>query len=74
MWALKIAAIEYQQTEDDTILATITPTEIEYDPFIVDEVYLNTNKPEVGGYYVVYSGGHKAFWFAKLFDVHWSKV
>jgi hypothetical protein len=74
VWALKIAAIDYNQSEDDTITATITPADDGYAPFVVDEAYTNKHKPEVGGYYVVYEDGYKSFSPAGTFESGYTRL
>lgn len=74
VWALKIKAIEFdhdnanaEQRETDGS-ATITPEENGYASFKVDANYVHKHKPEVGGYYVVYSDGYKSFSPADAFE------
>ncbi len=74
VWALKIAAIEYEQGEPDTVFATITPADEGYAPFVVDEAYINKHKPEAGGYYVVYEDGYKSFSPASAFEGGYTRV
>ena len=74
VWALKIAGIEYVQDEQDTVTATITPTDARYGAFSVSEAYINKHKPEVGGYYVVYADGYKSFSPAKAFEAGYTLV
>ena len=74
VWALKIAAIDYNQSEDDTIMATITPADEGYAPFVADEAYINKHKPEVGGYYVVYADGYKSFSPAGAFESGYTRL
>lgn len=72
VWALKIASIcpdecrQDQPIEDRT--TTINPADEGYGPFTVDAAYMAKHKPEVGGYYVVYSDGYKSFSPAKAFE------
>jgi hypothetical protein len=63
VWALKIALIE---TSDNGAL--ITPVEEGYAPFEVDKNYLQKHSPDVGGYYVVYKDGYKAYSPEKAFE------
>lgn len=65
VWALKIAAIDG---------AVLTPAEKPYAPFTVSEEYLEKHKPEVGGYFVVYSDGYKSYSPAGPFEDGYTKV
>jgi len=70
--ALKIEAIKRHNEDDPTAetdgSAMITPAEDGYAPFKVDHAYMFKHKPEVGGYYVVYSDGYKSFSPADAFE------
>lgn len=48
--------------------AVITPVEPDYAPFLVDREFMLRNKPEVGGYYVVYDDRYKSYSPAKAFE------
>lgn len=74
VWALKIAAIEYVHSAQDTVTAIITPAEKSYAAFTVDEAYINKHKPEVGGYYVVYRDGYRSFSPAAAFEEGYSLI
>ncbi len=74
VWALKIAKIEYVQSEADTVTAVITPSDASYALFIVDEAYINKHKPQIGGYYVVYADGYKSFSPADAFEEGYTLV
>ncbi len=63
--ALKIKAID---------ASVITPEEDGFAPFTVSIDYMTKHQPQVGGYYVVYSGGYKSFSPAKEFDEGYTKV
>jgi len=71
VWALKIAAIkrdgEDQDRESDGS-AMLTPVEKGFAPFKVDHEYMWKHKPQVGGYYVVYSDGYKSWSPAEAFE------
>lgn len=77
VWALKIKSIvrdgEGENRESDGS-AIITPEEEGYAPFRVDGGYLHKHKPQVGGYYVVYSDGYQSFSPAKAFEDGYSKI
>lgn len=74
VWALKIAAIEYGHGAHDTVTAVIAPADEGYEPFVVDEAYINKHKPEVGGYYVVYEDGYKSFSPAAAFEGGYTRL
>lgn len=76
VWALKISSIE-----DPTIPGNesdgsriIIPADDGFAAFKVDREYVHKHKPEVGGYYVVYSDGYKSFSPAKAFEEGYSKI
>jgi hypothetical protein len=54
VWALKIAAIDYDGPPDDRIShgATITPEEKGYAPFKVDAAYVSKHKPQAAGRHI----------------------
>jgi hypothetical protein len=66
VWALKIAAIEFDKGKDGG--ATITPAEPGYVAFKVDHNYVYRHEPKVGGYYVVYADGYKSWSPAEAFE------
>lgn len=81
VWALKIAAIEFDADKaradgnretDGT--ATITPVEPGYAPFAVDAAYVRKHEPKAGGYYVAYSGGYKSWSPADAFEAGYTRV
>lgn len=80
VWALKIAAIEYDHTKaqaenrETDGSAMIVPGDAGYAPFRVDFAYLNKHKPEVGGYFVQYEDGYKSFSPAKAFEDGYTKI
>lgn len=76
VWALKIAAIEYDGPPDDRIShgATITPEETGYAPFKVDAAYVSKHKPQAGGYYVVYKDGYKSWSPAQAFEEGYTRM
>ena len=41
-------------------------------PMLVDDVYIERSRPEVGGYYVVYEDGHTSYSPAKAFEEGYS--
>src|SRR5947207_3436546 len=78
--ALKIAAIaldserakaENRETDGSAI---ITPADQGYAPFKVAHAYVHKHKPEVGGYYVVYSDGYESFSPAKAFEEGYTRL
>lgn len=77
VWALKIAAIkrdgEGEERESDGS-AMITPDDTFYGAFKVDADYVHKHKPQVGGYYVVYSDGYKSFSPAEAFESGYSLI
>lgn len=52
----------------------ITPVETRFAPFPVDADFMRRNKPEVGGYYVVYEDGYKSYSPAKAFEDGYSLI
>ena len=77
VWALKIKSIvrdgEGENRETDGS-ATITPEETAYAPFRVEHEYMFKNKPQVGGYYVVYKDGYKSYSPAEAFEEGYTKI
>ena len=77
VWALKIAKIlrdgEGEDRETDGT-AMITPAEERFAPLMVDADFMRRNKPEVGGYYVVYEDGYKSYSSAKAFEDGYSLI
>lgn len=67
VWALKIAAIEYDDRSSDSS-AVITPAEVGYTPFVVDPAYVRKHQPTVGGYFVQYADGYQSFSPAEAFE------
>ncbi len=67
--ALKIKQIEYKYG-----CATITPAEEDYEPFSVDQSYIDKHNPQVGGYYVVYKDGYKSFSPAMAFEEGYARI
>ena len=74
VWALKIAAIALDSVAAQAAnretdgSAIITPADPGFAPFRVEHDYVQKHKPEIGGYYVVYSDGYKSFSPAKAFE------
>ena len=54
--------------------AMIKPAEKGYAPFEVDAEFMRRNKPEVGGYYVVYEDGYRSYSPAKAFEDGYSLI
>jgi hypothetical protein len=77
VWAVKIANIlrdgEGEDRETDGT-AMITPVEERFAPFMVDAEFMRRNKPEVGGYYVVYEDGYKSYSPAKAFEDGYTQI
>lgn len=74
VWALKIAKIEYSADDATIDGARITPAEIGCAPFEVDWHYVDKHKPQVGGYFVVYSDGYKSYSPAKAFEEGYTRI
>jgi len=77
VWALRIAKIlrdgEGEDRETDGT-AMLTPADEGFASFMVDAEFMRRNKPEVGGYYVVYEDGYKSYSPAKAFEVGYTKI
>lgn len=67
VWALKIA-------EFDVDTLTITPAEEGYSPFTVDREYVERNRPQAGGYFVVYENGYQSFSPVKAFTEGYTRI
>jgi len=67
VWALKIKRLEVS-TETRGWELQLVPHEEGYAPFILSEEYVKKHKPQVGGYYVVYSDGYKSYSPAFAFE------
>ena len=65
--ALKIKKLD---VTDQTMGAELmmTPHEAGYEGIILPEEYVRKHKPQVGGYYVVYSDGYKSYSPAYAFE------
>jgi hypothetical protein len=67
VWALKIAAIEFDATRaaaegrETDGSAMITPVEAGYAPFKVSAAYVKKHDPKIGGYYVIYRDGYQSW-------------
>lgn len=75
VWALKIKDIAHKPNPDptgrtaaDSYGAILTPQENGYAPFDVSAEFMSKNRPEVGGYYVVYADGYKSYSPAQAFE------
>ncbi|MCL4549220.1 MAG: hypothetical protein M1495_11695 [Bacteroidetes bacterium] len=74
VWAFKIKSIEFdmdrstKENRETDGGAYITPEEKGYAEFKVSREYVEKHNPQVGGYYVVYSGGYKSWSPAKEFE------
>jgi hypothetical protein len=75
VWALKIAGVhvDHPSCKEDGA-ALLTPTDTTYAPFLVSSDYVETHKPQVGGYYVVYKDGYKSYSPAAPFESGYSLV
>ena len=71
VWALKILMVWTTPKEQGALL---TPVEDGYAPFWVDGPYVVKHRPQVGGYYVVYSDGYKSFSPAAAFESGYTRV
>ncbi len=47
---------------------TITPVEIGYGPFKVEQAFIDKHSPVAGGYYVVYKDNYRSFSPAEAFE------
>jgi hypothetical protein len=74
VYALKIDSLRKVQNDDDTYSIWLTPADKGYAPFALDREYLARNKPEVGGYYVVYDDGYKSYSPAKAFEEGYTRL
>ncbi|MCW3106446.1 MAG: hypothetical protein JWQ09_952 [Segetibacter sp.] len=62
VWALKIKSIQQLGEENNTERQSLLyPADEGYGPIVADHAYVTKHKPEVGGYYVVYSDGYRSF-------------
>jgi hypothetical protein len=77
VWALRIKNIEvFEQGSPNALAgaACITPFEIGYAPFFVDQAYLDKHNPQIGGYYVVYDDGYKSWSPAQAFEQGYTRI
>lgn len=81
VWALKIAAIEFDADKaqadgnrETDGSATITPAEQGYAPFKVNSAYVRKHDPKAGGYYVVYADGYTSFSPAEAFEGGYTRI
>lgn len=80
VWALKIAAIEFDvdkahaENRETDESAIITPAEPGYAPFKVDAAYVRKHEPKMGGYYVVYADGYRSWSPAAAFESGYRRV
>lgn len=56
---------ENEETDGDFF---ITPVEEGYAPFKIPRDWFKTNKPEVGGFYIVHSSSHTSYCTAEEFE------
>lgn len=68
VWALCIAAITEDNSDETEFSGEITPAEKGYAPFRVGGDYLRKHNPKVGGYYIRYKGGYESFSPAAAFE------
>jgi hypothetical protein len=52
----------------------ITPEGAEFPSFVVSAEYLAKHKPEVGGYFVVYTDGYESYSPAKAFEEGYTRT
>lgn len=81
VWALKIAAIEYDAdrakadgNRETDGSADLIPADPGYAMFTVDAAYVRKHNPQVGGYYVVYKDGYKSFSPAEAFEDGYTRL
>jgi hypothetical protein len=67
--ALKIKEIQIGHTR-----AVIVPEDPRYGPIVVDMLFIDKHEPKAGGYYVVYSNGHKSDSPADAFEAGYTKI
>ena len=60
----KVSALKIKEVAGNLI----TPEEGGFEPFTVDDGFMEKNKPQVGGYYVVYEDGYQSYSPAKAFE------
>lgn len=70
VWALKIAAVAIM----GDLSATITPADEGYAPFNVTSEYVQKNRPQPGGYFVVYDDGYQSFSPAGPFEKGYTRL
>lgn len=80
VWALRIKAVE-QSPADKVVAGGSWELLIEpegenegYEPITVSHAWHEKNKPEAGGYYVVYADGYKSFSPAKSFEDGYTRI
>ena len=54
--------------------ATIAPADEGYAPFVVDEKWAMKNRPQPGGYYVVYEDGYASYSPAAAFENGYTRI
>ncbi|SAK98417.1 hypothetical protein AWB80_07515 [Caballeronia pedi] len=77
VWALKIMKVEYDRPPlegEPRGNATLTPEEKGYGPIFVGEKWAMKNRPQVGGYYVVYGDGYSSYSPADAFEKGYSLI
>ena len=70
VWALKIKAVEQSPAAEAVPGGSweLSVEEPGYAPIRVTHAWYEKNRPEVGGYYVVYADGYKSYSPAKAFE------
>lgn len=70
VWALKIKEVQQSPAEEafDGGSWDLVVEEPGYAPVRVPHAWFEKNKPEAGGYYVVYADGYKSYSPAKAFE------
>lgn len=69
VWALKIKDVRHRP--DGAILYIEDP---DYVSIKVDQVYIDRNHPQAGGYYVVYEDGYKSFSPGQAFESGYTRL
>lgn len=71
VWALKIGAVDLMSSSGE---ARITPDDTDFQPFVVNAVYVQKHNPQPGGYFVQYGDGYISWSPAEAFETGYSPV
>jgi hypothetical protein len=76
VWALKIAKIVHNISPDPDIDGTVylIPENDLYGPITLPRDYVVKHQPDVGGYYVQFADGYKAFADADAFEEGYTQI